>query len=171
MHTGFYHISRQKITVCWNRFVNTENKVSRKLFIVIYMKETIYSNSNILPLHQDLPKQLGLLRCLDGTLNVRVGQNTSLSQRSKYFYVLYSLYHSFKNSEFGKSAGSILSSCCFPQHWPNLLPEEGGLEGFSPPENKWSQLELLIMESSKLTSFDFSPRLRIRVDHQLRASV
>ena len=71
------------------------------------MKETIYSNSNILPLHQDLPKQLGLLHCLDGTLKVRVGQNTSpifywdpLSQsRSKYFYVLYSLYQSFKNSE------------------------------------------------------------------------
>ena len=39
--------------------------------------ETIYCTSNILPLHQVLPKQLGLLRCLDGTLNVRVGQNTS----------------------------------------------------------------------------------------------
>ena len=94
-----------------------------------------------------------------------------LSQsRSKYFYVLYSLYQSFKNSEFDKSAGSLLSSCCLHQHWPNLLPEEGGLEGFSKPGRKWSQLKVLIFKPSKLTSFDFCPRLRIRVDRQLWAS-
>ena len=103
MHIGFYHISLQKNhrmlkPICYYRKQN--------------LKETIYSNSNILPLHQVLPKQLGLLRCLDGTLKVIVGQNTSLifyqdplsQSRSKYFYVLYSLYQSFRNSEFGKLA-------------------------------------------------------------------
>ena len=170
MHTGFYHISLQKITVCWSRFVNTENKVSRKLFIVIviyYLSIRAFPSSLAYSAAWTGPWELELVKIL----LLYVYLDPLCQSRSKYFYVLCSLYQSFKNSEFGKSAGSILSSCCLHQHWPNLLPEEGGLEGFSPPDNKWSQLKVLIMETSKLTSFDFCPRLRIRVDHQLRASV